>query len=118
MTFAVDLRKIPQGYPLPAESLTAEAQVEASQNGLEYVAGPEPRTCVLSRRERKLVLKVHPMALAGPEYLELCDLLWLGPGLTEYDVTVGALPPFPGTFPPERSAAIDVAPRSTVQALF
>ncbi len=117
VTFAVEVRKTPQGYPLPAEKLTAEAQVEASKNGLEYVTGPEPRTCVLARRERKFVLKVHPMALAGPEYLELCDLLWLRPGLTEYDVTVGALPPFPGTFPPERLAAIDVAPRSTVQAL-
>ena len=80
VTFAVEVRKTPQGHPLPTERLTAEAQVEASKNGLEYVAGPEPRTCVLARRERKFVLKVHPMALAGPEYLELCDLLWLTAG--------------------------------------
>jgi hypothetical protein len=50
--------------------------------------------------------------------LELCELLWLKPGLSQYDVTVGAVPPYPDVFPPERLTTIDIAPRSSIQALF
>jgi hypothetical protein len=117
-TFGIDVRNVPQGVPLPAERLTPETQLEAVKNGMEYVAGTRPNTLVLARVERKKVLKLHPMTLASPEYLELCDLLWLQPGLTQYDVTTGALPPYPESFPPARLTTIDLRPRSTVQALF
>jgi hypothetical protein len=117
-TFAIDVRKAPQGIPVPAEKLAPETQIEAIKNGMEYVAGPVQNTYVLARVERKKVLRLHPMALGSPEYLELCDLLWLQPGLTQYDVTTGSLPPYPETFPPPRLTTIDLRPRSTVQALF
>jgi hypothetical protein len=117
VTFAVDLRTRPLGAPLPAEKMTAETQIEAVKNSLEYVPGTEPQTWTLARRERKLNLKVHPQAVGSPEIMELCDLLWLQPGLTQYDVTVGAVPPYPDTFPPPRLTTIDIAPRSPIQAL-
>jgi hypothetical protein len=116
-TFAVEVRAKPQGVPVPMDKVTAEAQIEASKNGLECVPGADPGTFMLVRHDRKMVLKIDPMALATPEYLELCDLFWLQPGLTQYDVTQGASPPYPASVPPERRTTLDIMPRSTVQAL-
>jgi hypothetical protein len=116
-TFTVEVRTKPQGVPLPMDRLTAEAQIEASKNGLECVPGADPGTYILVRRDRKMVLKIDPLALSTPEYQELCDLLWLQPGLTQYDVTQGALPPYPASVPADRLTTLDILPRSTVQAL-
>jgi hypothetical protein len=114
----VEERERPLGRPIPAESVTADAQVEAAKNGWTYSAGSDPQTSVLSRRERRLVLKLNPQALASPEVLELCDLLGLVPGRVQYELSVGKLPPFPDAFPPERQESIDLVPRSPIQVLF
>jgi hypothetical protein len=117
-TFEAEVRMKPQGVPVPIETVTLDAQVEATKNSVEVVAGRDPRTCVLARRERTLVLKVHPRGMASPEYLELCDLLRLRPGLAEYDVAPGDVPPEPEPIASDRYGKIRITPRSPAQALF
>ena len=117
-SFAVERRDKPQGCPLPLAQVTADAQVKAVADGLRYAEGQPAGTCVLTRREDVLVLKLHPAAVASPEVQELCHWLGLMPGLLQYDVSVGELPPFPTTFPPEPLTRIDVSPRSTIEAMY
>jgi hypothetical protein len=106
------------GSPLPAESITATAQVEAAKAGYEYRRRPD-NTWALIRRDRRLELKVNPRALASPEWNELCQLLHLQPGRLSYDVTVGGSEGLvPCIQTPEERIALNLSPRSVVQALF
>jgi hypothetical protein len=106
------------GSPLPAAGVTATALVEAAKNGLEYRQRAD-NTWVLVRRDRRLVLKVNPMTVGSPEVQELTHLLRLRPGQLSYEVTVGGTEePFPRSEPPEEAAAVNIFPRSLVQALF
>jgi hypothetical protein len=106
------------GSPLSAEGVTSTALVEAAKNGYEYQRRPD-NTWVLIRRDRRLELKINPLALASPEVAELCRLLHLRPGQLSYDVMVGASQdPFPTTQPPEEETALHLFPRSALQALF
>jgi hypothetical protein len=106
------------GGPLPAQAVTAAALVDAAKNGLEYQQSEDNKTYDLVRRERRLVLQVHPSAAGSPELAELTDLLHLVPGLPRYDLitTTGAADPLDNPRPP--SASIAIEPRSTIQVLF
>jgi hypothetical protein len=105
------------GEPLPAEAVTAAAEVEAAKNGMEYRAGPDGKSRVLVRRERRLVLEVNPGAETSPVIVELARLLNLIPGLRRYDVIVGEVPD-PLRYPREASAKLRAVPRSTAQVYF
>jgi hypothetical protein len=105
--------------PLPAEAVTATAAVEAAKNSLEYRPRDDGKTWALVRRERRLVIQVHPGAEASPEMIELESLLNLKPGLRRYEVmTVSGGLPDPLRFPSEPSAALRVVPRSTAQVYY
>jgi hypothetical protein len=54
------------GAPLPAEAVTATAEVEAAKNGMQYRASADGKSRVLVRRERQLVLEVNPGAESSP----------------------------------------------------
>jgi hypothetical protein len=96
------------GSSLPADGVTAAAQVEAARNGLEYRRQPDG-TWILIRRDRQLALVIAPDEVHGPEMQELCALLHLQPGLARYLVTVGGS---------GGRATISLFPRSPAQALF
>ncbi len=105
------------GAPLPAESITAAAEVEAAKNGMEYRAGPDGKSRVLVRRERRLVFEVNPGAEGSPEIVELTALLNLVSGQRRYDVIIGEVPD-PLHYPREPSANLRVVARSTAQVYF
>jgi hypothetical protein len=102
--------------PLPAESVTSAAAVEAAKNGLEYLPRRDGKTWVLVKKERRLVLEVTAGAENNPELLEMEQLLNLVPGQPHYELVVatGRIPD-PARFPREPSAALRVTPRSTAQ---
>jgi hypothetical protein len=105
------------GAPLPAESVTAAAELEAAKNGMEYRPSSDGKSRVLVRRERRLVFEVNPGAENSPEIVELTGLLNLVPGLRRYDVMVGEVPD-PLRYPRPPSANLRVVPRSTAQVYF
>jgi hypothetical protein len=105
--------------PLPADRVTASAVVEAAAKGLEYRPGPDGKTWVLVRKERRLVLEVTPGAGDRPELAEMVSLLNLVPGLPRYDLVVvsGGVPdPLLHPSPPSRD--LRLVPRSTSQVFF
>jgi hypothetical protein len=105
------------GAPLPAEALTAAAEIEAAKNGMEYRASDDGKARVLVRRHRQMVLEVNPGAESSPVVAELTALLNLVPGLRRYDVLVGEVPD-PLKYPREPSDKLRVVPRSTAQVYF
>jgi hypothetical protein len=115
--FQVDERIESVGAPLPAESITAGAEVEAAKNGMEFRASPDGKSRVLVRRQRRLVVEVSPGAEHSPEMMELTGLLNLIPGQHRYDVIVSEVPD-PLRYPSEPSANLRGVPRSTAQVYF
>jgi hypothetical protein len=105
--------------PLPAEAITAAAVVEAAKSSLEYRPRADGKTWVVLRRERRLVLDVHPGAENSPEFGELTGLLNLVPGQRRYDITVGGgRSPDPLRHPVPPSDDIRAVLRSTAQVFF
>jgi hypothetical protein len=105
--------------PLPAESVTGVAAVEAAKNGLEYRPRDDGKTWVLVRRERRLVLQVNAGAEGNPALIELEGLLNLKPGLRRYEmVTTAGGVPDPLLFPGEPSSVLRLMPRSTAQVYY
>jgi hypothetical protein len=105
------------GAPLPAEAVTAAAEVEAAKNGMQYRASEDGKSRVLVRRHRQMVLEVNPGAESSPVVAELTALLNLVPGLRRYDVLVGQVSD-PLKYPREPSDKLRVMPRSTAQVYF
>jgi hypothetical protein len=114
----VDERSVEVSGPLPAEAITSAATVEAAKSGLEYRPRGDGKSWVVIRRERHLVLDVHPGAETSPEIVELTALLNLVPGQRRYDIAVrtGASPD-PLRYPLPPSLELRVQPRSTIQVL-
>ncbi|HSQ54743.1 MAG TPA: hypothetical protein VLM40_03280, partial [Gemmata sp.] len=67
--------------PIPASAVTAAAVVEAAKEGFEYRPRDDGKTWALIKRERRLVIDVHPAGRASPELAELAALANLKPGL-------------------------------------
>jgi hypothetical protein len=107
------------GGPLPAESMTAAALVEAAKNGLKYNPEPDGKHWTLVRPERRLIVEVSPGAEGAPEMMEIEGLLNLVPGQRHYDLIVkGGSDPDPLRHPVAASAELNVVPRSTAQVYF
>jgi len=105
--------------PLPAESITAVAAVEATRNGLEYRPRDDSKTWALVRRQHRLILEVNPGSEGNPALIELEGLLNLKPGLRRYEmvVTAGGVPD-PLRVPSEPSSVLRLMPRSTAQVYY
>jgi len=106
------------GGPLPSASITPSALVDAAKSGYEYQKQAND-TWALVKRDRRLVMHLRPESLGRPEARELCALLHLNPGRSNYEVTVGGQEePFKDADPTGGSAVINLFPRSVVQASF
>ena len=104
--------------PLPENAVTSAAVVEAAKNGYEYRQKPD-KTWVLIKKDRRLFLKINPDVVQNAEVVELCALLNLQPGRSEYDMVVGSTKdPFLGRRRPSREPPSTSILRSTAQALF
>jgi hypothetical protein len=102
---------------LPQNAVTSAAIVEAAKNGYEYRQKAD-KTWVLTKKDRRMILKIKPEVVKDAEVVELCTLLNLQPGLSEYDMVVSTKDPFPDKGPAEPGKTIRIHPRSTAQALF
>jgi len=104
------------GGPIPSESVTAAAMVEAAKGGFEY-RPRDARTWSLVRKEKHLIVGVNPGAEKSPEMLEIEKLLNLVPGLSRYDVAVSNRgSPDPEKYPGPPAKELHLVPRSTAQA--
>lgn len=104
--------------PLPENAVTSVAIIEAAKNGYEYRQNPD-KTWVLTKKDRRLILKINPEVINDGEVVELCGLLNLQPGRSEYDMVVGGTKDtFAAKTPAKPGTTIHIEPRSTVQALF
>jgi hypothetical protein len=106
------------GGPIPAESITSNAAVEAAKAGMEYRPRPDGKTWVLTRKERRLVVQVYPPGENAPEIHELAELLHLVPALNRYEMALvakGSPDPMKSPMPP--ADRIGIVPRSTAQVL-
>jgi hypothetical protein len=100
---------------LAPESITPAAVVEAAKNGMQYRPAADGKTWSVVRLSQQLVLRIHEGAAAAPEVAELESLLNLVPGLSEYELVIGAGVPDPLRHPWPESTQIKAAPRSTAQ---
>jgi hypothetical protein len=115
----VEDRETIVGGPIPAESMSATALVEAAKNGLEYRLVDDKKSWVLVRKEKRLAVEVSPGAGKAPEALELARLLNLDVGLPQYDIVVSNRGiPDPARFPTPPTNQLRVVPRSTAQAAY
>lgn len=104
--------------PLPVESISAGAMVDAAKEGLEYRRRESDESWSLVKREKRLVLQVNPGGRQSPELAELAELLNLQPGLERYEVVLASGVPDPARSPAEPSSEMKFTPRSTAQAIF
>jgi hypothetical protein len=107
------------GGPLSASSVSASALVEAAKNGLEYRPRAGGTSWSLVRKERRLVVDVHPAALGHPVLNELAMLLNLEPGLQRYEIVVApGIVPDPLMAPSPPHADLEFSTRSTAQVWY
>jgi len=104
--------------PIPAEAVPAGAIVDAAKEGLEYRPREDGKAWSLTKRERRLIMRVNPAGQGSPELADLAALLNLQPGLDRYEVVLGTGVPDPARNPSEPTSVLRFAPRSTAQALF
>lgn len=118
LRFASEASSVEHGDPIPESAVTAAAQVEAARNGYEF-RQKKDKTWVLTKRGRRLELRINPEFSADGRAVELRTLLHLKPDLNEYEVRIGGPD---STFQTRRDepllSEILIYPRSTVQALF
>jgi hypothetical protein len=118
IVFAVEERSESLGGPVPASTVTASNVIDAAKTGNEYRPDPGGQTWSLYRKTRQPVLLIDPQALGTPEMEVFTRTFRLKRGVTKYDLSEGALNPFPTTYPPEGVTNIDLEPRSLLQGLF
>lgn len=102
--------------PLPATAVDGASAAQAAKDGFEYRRRGDG--WVLVRRERRMVVLVHPAGKGTPEIAELENLLNLKPNLDRYELVVAAGVADPAKNLSCTEAALRIGPRSTAQALF
>jgi hypothetical protein len=107
------------GGALPASAVSASAMVEAAKSGLEYRPRADGRSWSLVRKERRLVVEVHPAAVGNPAFTELEILLNLEPGLPRYEIVVApGIVPDPLLYPSPPHPDLEFSTRSTAQVWY
>lgn len=107
------------GGPLPASAVTAPAAVDAARNGMEFRPNAGGTTWSLVRKQRRLVVELHPEALAHPDVAEAVHLLNLEPGRLRYEVELApGILPDPLLSPGPPSPDLKISTRSTAQVFF
>jgi hypothetical protein len=103
------------GGAIPANTVTAQAAIDAAEQGLELAPSTDGGWR-LQKKERVPVLYVNPRALDTPETTALRSAFHLAPGRTSYEVTVESITPF--AEPTGGFTRIDLETRSLLQALY
>ncbi|MFT3800135.1 MAG: hypothetical protein QM766_02865 [Burkholderiaceae bacterium] len=106
------------GSPFPADRLDARAMVEAARDGLAFKALPDGRGWVLTRKRVQPMLRLHPAALGTAEMAAFTRAFRLRQGVTQFDINIEQLSPFPDTYPQEGVATLDLETRSLLQVLY
>ena len=102
--------------PLPAETASPAAAVEAAKQGLELRPRADGKTWALIRRTRELVVEVTPGGEQDPELVEAEQLLNLLPGQSRYQLLVApGIVPDPLRHPTPPTIQLRITPRSTAQ---
>ena len=110
---------VPIGGPLPASAVAATSPVEAAKNGMEFRPNGDETAWSLVRKEKRLVLDVHPAFLDHPVLEEVAGLLNLRPGLRRYDLVIApGMAPDPAKAPLPPSDVIQLNLRSTAQVYY
>lgn len=105
--------------PVPAETATGAALVEAAKAGIEYRPNTNGKTWSLLRKENKLLLRINSPAENWPQLDEMLGIMNLSPGPHSYDVAVApGYVPDPLTDPRPRTNELRITPRSTIQVFF
>ena len=118
IVFGLDEREETVGGPVPASSVTGADVLEAAKSGLEYRPDSAHAAWTLVRKVQQPVLRIDPGAVDSPEVHEVERICKLKPGVTQYDVTVDALSPFPATYPEGGVTKVDLETRSLLQAMY
>ena len=116
IVFGQEERTESVGGALPASSVTARDMLEAAKSGYEYRQDEKAATWTLVHKVNAPVLLVDPSVGFSPDMQVFTRVFHLKPGLSKYDITQEALPPF--TLPPEGATSVDLETRSLLQALY
>jgi hypothetical protein len=114
VVFGSEERREAVGGPLAAATVTAEAAVQAAQQGLELAPRPDGQW-ELQRKQRHYVMHVNPAALGLPAIRAFTRAFHLRSDARRYDLTVEGLEPFSVSTKLER---LDLETRSLLQALY
>ena len=106
------------GAPVLAASISPATAVEAAKNSLEYQATGDGSSWILVRKDRKLVLEIHPADIKHPVIKELTSLLNLQPGERRFEIHASGDVADPIRFPRPPSRELRITPRSTAQVFF
>jgi hypothetical protein len=107
----------PQGDPVPADKVTAAAQVDAAQTGMEY-RRTDGGMWQLVKPTRVPVLRLDPAAVGSADHREFARAFRLDPSVTAFDLTVERTDPYLAGTPPAGLATLDLEPRSLLQSLY
>ncbi|MBV8488324.1 MAG: hypothetical protein JO161_08595, partial [Planctomycetaceae bacterium] len=114
-----EARQVAVGGPVPAQTVTAAAVLDAAKAGMEYRPSDDGRSWILVRKENKLLFRINPPAIGAPELDELIDILNLTPGELTHDIVVApGNVPDPMLYPRPPSSDLRITPRSTSQVFF
>jgi hypothetical protein len=114
-----EARQVAVGGPVPAETVTAAAVLDAAKAGMEYRPSDDGRSSFLVRKENKLLFRINPPSIGAPELDELIDTLNLTPGELTHDIVVApGNVPDPMLYPRPPSSELRISPRSTSQVFF
>ncbi len=103
--------------PIQRSAVSAEDLLTAVREGYTFQPSGEG-TYVLTGPSKKLVLRVVPDALEDGTWLKLVPILGLKPGVSVFDLTVGAMHQMRDAAGPGEQEQITVAPRSLMGILF
>jgi hypothetical protein len=115
VVFSTEERFEAAGGAIPAALVNAAAVIEAAKNGMELRPDEGGQTWTLGRKTRQPVIYLDPGMLDSGPMREFVRIFGLKPGLTKYDVTVDALPPFGAS---GGRIMLDLETRSLLQAMY
>lgn len=120
-TLTVEEKTAEVGSPLPANSVTPAALLDAARSGYEYRRKPD-QTWVLVQARKNLYLKFSPEAAAELEVQRFREIFHLRPDVLSYPVVLaGPEPrtePRPDQLPPPQSAELKLVPRAGIQVYY
>lgn len=104
------------GGPLPADSVTPAALLEAVRNGYEY-RRQDDKTWVLAQTRKNLVLKISPEADAQPEVVQFREIFHLKRDVHTFPLQIVSAEPRSAS-PSTNRTTLNLVPRSGIQLYY